>query len=40
MAYHEAASMFIVVPILIIFFIGQHYFVCGIAMTGIQDAKL
>jgi ABC-type glycerol-3-phosphate transport system permease component len=31
-----AASMFIVVPILIIFFIGQRYFVRGIAMTGIQ----
>jgi hypothetical protein len=31
-----AASMFIVAPILIIFFIGQRYFVPGIAMTGIQ----
>jgi multiple sugar transport system permease protein len=31
-----AASMFIVVPILIVFFIGQRYFVRGIATTGIQ----
>jgi multiple sugar transport system permease protein len=31
-----AASMFIVVPILILFFIGQRYFIRGIAMTGIQ----
>jgi multiple sugar transport system permease protein len=31
-----AASMFIVASILIIFFLGQRYFVPGIAMTGIQ----
>jgi multiple sugar transport system permease protein len=31
-----AASMFIVVPILILFFIGQRYFIRGMVMTGIQ----
>jgi multiple sugar transport system permease protein len=31
-----AASMFIVVPILVLFFIGQRYFVRGMVMTGIQ----
>ncbi len=31
-----AASMFIVVPILILFFVGQRYFIRGITMTGIQ----
>src|SRR4051812_2783083 len=30
-----AASMFIVVPILVVFFIGQRYFVRGMVMTGI-----
>ena len=31
-----AASMFLVVPILILFFIGQRYFIRGMIMTGIQ----
>lgn len=30
-----AASMFLVVPILVIFFFGQRYFIRGVAMTGI-----
>ena len=30
-----AASMFIVVPTLILFFIGQRYFIRGMVMTGI-----
>jgi multiple sugar transport system permease protein len=30
-----AASMFLVVPVLIIFFFGQRYFIRGVAMTGI-----
>jgi multiple sugar transport system permease protein len=30
-----AASMFLVVPVMIIFFIGQRYFIRGVAMTGI-----
>jgi multiple sugar transport system permease protein len=30
-----AASMFLVVPIMVIFFIGQRYFIRGVAMTGI-----
>lgn len=30
-----AASLFLVVPVLIIFFIGQRYFIRGVAMTGI-----
>jgi multiple sugar transport system permease protein len=30
-----AASMFLVIPILILFFIGQRYFVRGMVMTGI-----
>jgi multiple sugar transport system permease protein len=30
-----AASMFIVVPILVIFFVGQRYFIRGVTMTGV-----
>lgn len=30
-----AASMFLVVPVLIVFFVGQRYFIRGVAMTGI-----
>jgi multiple sugar transport system permease protein len=30
-----SASMFLVVPILVLFFIGQRYFVRGIVMTGV-----
>lgn len=30
-----AASMFLVIPVMVIFFIGQRYFIRGIAMTGI-----
>jgi len=30
-----AASMFLAVPILVVFFIGQRYFVRGLVMTGI-----
>jgi len=30
-----AASMFLVVPVLLIFFFGQRYFIRGVAMTGI-----
>jgi multiple sugar transport system permease protein len=30
-----AASLFLVVPVLVIFFIGQRYFIRGVAMTGI-----
>lgn len=31
-----AASMFLVVPILVLFFFGQRYFIRGVVMTGIQ----
>lgn len=31
-----AASMFLVIPIMIIFFVGQRYFIRGVVMTGIQ----
>lgn len=31
-----AASMFIVVPIMILFFVGQRYFIRGVVMSGIQ----
>ncbi|MCS7222575.1 MAG: carbohydrate ABC transporter permease [Anaerolineae bacterium] len=31
-----AAAMFLVVPIMIIFFLGQRYFIRGVVMTGIQ----
>lgn len=31
-----AASMFLVVPVMVIFFIGQRYFVRGVVMTGIH----
>jgi multiple sugar transport system permease protein len=31
-----AASMFLVVPIMLIFFFGQRYFIRGVVMTGIQ----
>jgi multiple sugar transport system permease protein len=30
-----AASMFLVIPVMVIFFIGQRYFIRGVAMTGI-----
>lgn len=30
-----AASMFIVVPVLIIFFVAQRYFIRGIQLTGL-----
>jgi len=30
-----AASMFLVVPIMILFFVGQRYFIRGVVMTGI-----
>jgi multiple sugar transport system permease protein len=30
-----AASMFLVIPVLVIFFFGQRYFIRGVAMTGI-----
>lgn len=30
-----AASMFLVVPVLVVFFLGQRYFIRGVAMTGI-----
>jgi multiple sugar transport system permease protein len=30
-----AASMFLVVPIMVLFFIGQRYFIRGVVMTGI-----
>ncbi len=30
-----AASMFLVVPIMILFFFGQRYFIRGVVMTGI-----
>jgi len=30
-----AASMFLVVPIMVLFFIGQRYFIKGVVMTGI-----
>lgn len=31
-----AASMFLVIPVLILFFFGQRYFIRGVVMTGIQ----
>jgi multiple sugar transport system permease protein len=31
-----AASMFLVVPVMILFFLGQRYFIRGVVMTGIQ----
>ncbi len=31
-----AASMFIVIPIMILFFVGQRYFIRGVVMSGIQ----
>lgn len=31
-----AAAMFLVIPVLIVFFIGQRYFIRGVAMTGVQ----
>ncbi|HMO56450.1 MAG TPA: carbohydrate ABC transporter permease [Roseiflexaceae bacterium] len=31
-----AASMFLVIPIVILFFVGQRYFIRGVVMTGIQ----
>jgi multiple sugar transport system permease protein len=31
-----AASMFLVIPIVILFFAGQRYFIRGVVMTGIQ----
>lgn len=31
-----AASMFLVVPIMLLFFFGQRYFIRGVVMTGIQ----
>ncbi|GAB4521347.1 MAG: carbohydrate ABC transporter permease [Anaerolineae bacterium] len=31
-----AASMFLVVPIMVLFFIGQRYFIRGVVMTGIH----
>lgn len=36
--YHlnMAAGMFLVIPMLVIFFIGQRYFIRGVVMTGIQ----
>jgi ABC-type glycerol-3-phosphate transport system permease component len=27
--------MFLVIPVLVIFFVGQRYFIRGVAMTGI-----
>ena len=30
-----AASMFLVVPIILLFFFGQRYFIRGVTMTGI-----
>jgi multiple sugar transport system permease protein len=30
-----AASMFLVIPILVLFFVGQRYFIKGVVMTGI-----
>jgi multiple sugar transport system permease protein len=30
-----AASMFLVIPVLLVFFFGQRYFIRGVAMTGI-----
>lgn len=30
-----AASMFLVIPVMVIFFVGQRYFIRGVAMTGI-----
>ncbi len=30
-----AASMFLVIPVLVVFFVGQRYFIRGVAMTGI-----
>lgn len=31
-----AASMFLVIPIMLLFFFGQRYFIRGVVMTGIQ----
>jgi multiple sugar transport system permease protein len=31
-----AASMYLVIPIIILFFVGQRYFIRGVVMTGIQ----
>ncbi len=31
-----AASMFLVVPIIVLFFVGQRYFIRGVVMTGIH----
>lgn len=31
-----AASMFLVVPIMVLFFIGQRYFIRGVVMTGLK----
>jgi ABC-type glycerol-3-phosphate transport system permease component len=31
-----AASMFLVIPMMIVFFFGQRYFIRGVVMTGIQ----
>lgn len=31
-----AAAMFLVIPIMVIFFVGQRYFIRGVVMTGIQ----
>ncbi len=30
-----AASMYLVIPITILFFVGQRYFIRGVVMTGI-----
>jgi multiple sugar transport system permease protein len=36
--YHlnMAAGMFLVIPMLVLFFVGQRYFIRGVVMTGIQ----
>ena len=31
-----AASMYLVIPIIVLFFVGQRYFIRGVVMTGIQ----
>lgn len=31
-----AASTMVVAPIILLFFIGQHYFIEGITLTGIK----
>jgi multiple sugar transport system permease protein len=35
--YLMAGSVFVLIPLLVLFFIGQRYFIKGIVMTGLKD---